>query len=550
MKLRRLVPLFGLFLLFFAAALGLYYAGLRAPMCYDSAAKLEARAHFFDDGIFSALKVFPQRPVSVISFYVNYLLTAMISGYFRVANILHLAAAAVVVMLIIRLILETPVLSGSTEMSSRRWLSFLVGVAFLVHPLNAYVTLYVWQRMALLACLFYYSSLAAYLAVRLDKFHNTLLGTGMAISLFVCAVLSKENGITLPFVLLIVEAALFRQSWKISVRRVFPYFLALLGVAVLFSFLQFPHGNERLNAGILSTLEAYYRESGLALSEVALTQSRMVFYYLSLIVAPLPWRVQLVSPQVISRSLFSPPETFVAVVSTVLLVAVGFYLLKKRPLSGFGILFYLINLIPEAFLVPQYAFFAYRAVLPMLGIFLVLTDVIMVVLDAAKETKLWWLIRTAIVVTFSGCVVFLASVTAIKASVWGNEVRFWRDTVAQFPVDFHETETRAAAQAFTNLGTALYREGAYPEAVQYYSRALELMPTNAAALASLGSLYTRVGKRDQAEQLLRKAIAEDPYLAFAHRNLGDLLTMRNRSEEAGWHLRRASDLSGQRTIRK
>lgn len=58
------------------------------------------------------------------------------------------------------------------------------------------------------------------------------------------------------------------------------------------------------------------------------------------------------------------------------LLTVAIYLLRKRPLSGFGLLFFLVNISPEYLLVPQYAFFGYRASLPMPGLLLIVADLV------------------------------------------------------------------------------------------------------------------------------------------------------------------------------
>lgn len=519
-------------------------------MYYDSGAKLEARGHFFDDGILSALRVFPQRPLSVITFYFNYLLTGMAPAHFRLTNLLLLATASLVVVLLILLVLDTPSLLRGVDQPYKKCLSLFVGLAVLVHPLQTYVTLYIWQRMALMACLFYYASLAVYLASRTGIIHSKLLGTGLGVVLFVCAVLSKENSLTLPLMVLIAERAFFQQQCKSALMATLPYFLALLGLILLLSFVQFPHGNERLSAGILSTLEAYYRESGLTLTEVVLTQCRVLFSYLSIILVPLPWRVQLVSLPGTSYSLFSPPETFAAVVGAALLVVLGCYLLKRRPLSGFGILFYLVNLIPEALLVPQYVFFAYRAVLPMLGVYLVIMDVVMAALTAVRGLKHRSMMQVGIVSFFLCAVILMGIATVKRASIWEDEVRFWRETVSQFPKNFNKSESRVASQAFTNLGTALYRNGHYMESIQYYNKALELIPTNAVALASRGSAYAKEGNLQEAEASLRQALETDPNLGFAHQSLGDLLKNQDRYEEARGHLQKGADLSSKKALRE
>lgn len=549
LRFSNLFLVLGLFCIFLAVAFIIYYPGLDAPMYYDSGAKLEARGYFFDHGILEAFKVFPQRPLPVLSFYINYLLTGMTPGFFRANNLLYLAALGLVVVLIFRLISEIPGLFQDVGKSDKKMLSALLGLAFLVHPIQTYQTLYIWQRMALMACVFSYASFAVYLAGRLGRIPSKLHGTILALLLFACAVLSKENSATLPFMILLAERAFFKQRWKDAFRATWPYLVTLIGLMLVLSYAQFPHGNGQFHAGILHTLDTYYRESGFTLTEHVLTQCRVLFSYLYIIIAPLPDRVQLIRLLGESRSLFIPPETFVAVVGVVCMVAGSLYLLRRRPLSGFGLCFYWVNLIPEAFLVPQYSFLAYRAVLPMLGIYLVAMDVFGWFLAARRQWLHPALIRSVVFGFLICAVILMGFSTHKRSSIWGDEVSFWSETIAGFPSTFYKGEARMASQTFTNLGTALYRQGRYAEAISNYDKALGLVPANAAALAMKGSAYAKQGKLVDAEASLRRALAADPNLWYAHEGLGNLLLSLHRDAEADRHLQKAAELTARKISR-
>jgi protein O-mannosyl-transferase len=529
-----------MFFLFFVVALGLNFQGLEAPIRYDTAAKLEGRLSFFDGGARSAMKVFPQRPLPVLSFYANYMTGGMEPGYFRVVNLAILAGTAVVVVLLIYMMLTIPGLWDKGSRYDKGIVSFMGGLMFLVHPLQTYVTLYIWQRTAIMACFFYYSALAAYLAVRLGTIENKLAGYALCLGLSVCALLSKENAVTLPLAFIGAEIAFFNEGRQALWKRAATYFSVMLIATGMLSFLQHPHGDVRLGSGVLNTVAAYYRESGLTLMDVLLTQSRVLFHYLAMSLAPLPEKVQLVNPQVLSRGLWQPPVTFVAVFATAALVAAGVYLLRKRPLSGFGILFYVVNLIPEALLVPQYAFFGYRAVLPMLGLCLVLVDCAAAVLDAVRGAKLEGTVRATLLSLCIAAVTLMAVATVERARIWNNEVRFWKEAVSQFPPAASDFETGVAVQVLANLGRALYIEGKHSEALDYYQKALELKPSDPLTLASLGATYARLGRWSEAESFLRKALEICPELAFAHEKLGSVLLARGRRDEASEHLRKAT----------
>ena len=86
-----------------------------------------------------------------------------------------------------------------------------LGILFTVHPLQSMVVLYAWQREAIMGCLFYYSALAAYVAVRSERIPLTA-GYGATAVLFLAGMLSKENVATLPVAVMLAEMTLFGRG--------------------------------------------------------------------------------------------------------------------------------------------------------------------------------------------------------------------------------------------------------------------------------------------------------------------------------------------------
>lgn len=88
------------------------------------------------------------------------------------------------------------------------------------------------------------------------------------------------------------------------------------------------------------------------------------------------------------------------------------------------------------------------------------------------------------------------------------------------------------AMACNNQGIMLWQKGQHQEAVPYFSRAAELLPTNAQVLnnASLGCFLT--GDYEQAERYLRQAVEIKPDYAEAFDNLGRALVQQRKLQEA------------------
>ncbi|MEW6111764.1 MAG: tetratricopeptide repeat protein [Thermodesulfobacteriota bacterium] len=542
LKWRRLLGVALLFILFFIVAFGIQSPGFNARFDYDSAAKMASKWYLFEAGISQALSIFPQRPLTVLTFHGNYLLAGMTPAPFRVLNFAGLAALSCVIVWLVNLVLSTPPYQGKLTSKQTDVLGILIATIFLVHPLQIYVTLYIWQRAALLATLLYCSSLAVYLCTRLGRIENSAVGHLLGALLFVGAMLSKENSFTLPVVLILAEITLFRSRLLPALRRTFPYWLALIAAVAGLSFLESPHGNPQQGSGILGSLAVYYTESGVTLEQVVLTQCRVLFSYLQIIFMPIPTTVQLVNPQIISQSLWQPWTTAPAVCGVLALFSLGVWLIRRRSLAGLGILFFFVTLVPEGLLVPQYAFFGYRAVLPMIGVLLVLVELGVFLVNATQGAASFSAVRVGLLTLTAAVVISLAMSSSVVATIWGDRVAFWGSAVQAFPQPIEKLEPRPAAQVYANLGWALYERRRYAEAAESYKSSIALLPGKAKVYANLGLTYLEMNRVTEAEQMLRESIQLDSELAYPRHNLARLLFQQKRYDEALLYFKEAATL--------
>jgi protein O-mannosyl-transferase len=481
-------------------------------MYYDSDANIAMNeAIFAAEGLRGAINVVPLRPFPMATFYLNYLLGGMAPEYFRIVNVALLATAACLVALLVNILLG---LSGSRSKvkTEEKWgLSILMGALFLVHPLQMFTTLYIWQRSALMSCLFSYASLAAYLAVRSGIIGSKWLGYGLWVSFLALALVSKENSVSMIVAFLLSEIFFFRSSWKELLLRSSLYILLLLVLLAPLSLLQHPHGLSELEPGIFPTIAFYYRQAGVSFTEVILTQCRVVFSYLLTVVAPTLSRVQLINPQVFSRGLLTPWTTAPALAGIVGLVLAAAWMNSRRPLAAFGILFFFTGLIPEAILVPQYPFFGYRPIFSMLGLLLILADICLSVLQAIGSDRLRRVWGAAIAVALVLSIAAVSSVTLKKAEMWRDPIAFWEAIVSQFDPKQKDLEKFSASQALNNLGDVYMRLGSPADAVRYFEKAVEMNPDSSIGYHNLGAAYKRSGRPDVAVEYYRKALELNPH---------------------------------------
>ncbi|MGK7932889.1 MAG: tetratricopeptide repeat protein [Microcystaceae cyanobacterium] len=89
-----------------------------------------------------------------------------------------------------------------------------------------------------------------------------------------------------------------------------------------------------------------------------------------------------------------------------------------------------------------------------------------------------------------------------------------------------------AADAYNNLGIALYYQGKLEEATISFRIAIQLNPNSATAYYNLGNTLRKQGKLEEATISFRIAIQLNPYYTYAYQNLGDALSAQGKYEEA------------------
>jgi len=95
------------------------------------------------------------------------------------------------------------------------------------------------------------------------------------------------------------------------------------------------------------------------------------------------------------------------------------------------------------------------------------------------------------------------------------------------------------AEAHTNLGVALLRQGRRGEAIGQYERALQLEPRYAAAHNYLGMALVQAGKVQEAIQHYERALRLEPDFVTAHNNLASALAQSGRLPQAVEHWEQA-----------
>ena len=568
------------FLMFFVVGFVVFHKGFPSLMVYDSVALLENKAELYaTHDLLRILSIAPARPLFTLSLYLNYLLTGMEPYYFRVLNTAILAGAGLALAWLIIILLEFPSLRVPGTPNEKRAIGLFLGLLFIVHPLQSYTVLYVWQREAIMACFFYFSSLAVYLGARSGRFRHVNLAYVLAAAFFFAGLLSKENVATLPIIMFLAEAILLRQSSRQIVRGSFRIILLTLPILTIYLLMAYSfHGTETQHArGMVERLIAEYGYVGISPVQVLLTESRVFFAYLLMILAPFHEFLEFIKAQPISRSILEPPVTIFAVAAIFGLIGTGVALVRKYPLLSFGIFFCIIVVAPESALIPQYLFFGYRAILPMAGTMMIMAYVLAALLAWGASQSRMWPVRPALWAALTCTLLTVAAVSFAEAAKW-SPLQFWKTPADRLPEYSSNLEQWAYMDIVVNGSLELARVGKYPEAIDLLGKACSLSPDarhdlsrfgpqsdrqkvfqtaaenlmrnfpgqeerTSAVWMNLGSSLVALGDKTGFELSMKKAVEIKPKLAEAHFRLAEFYMVEDRLAAAWDHMQKASDIS-------
>jgi protein O-mannosyl-transferase len=567
-------------LLFFLVAVAIHYAGLASPMIYDSKAWIADKAHIFASrDPLEVIRITPGRPLLMMSLYVNFLLTGMDPAYFRLANAMCLAATGVALALMIFFVLGTPGSSAKVPAPQRWWISLFAGLLFVVHPLQTFAVLYIWQRGAIMGCFFYFSAVAVYVGARSEKLGPVTPAYILTGVLLFAGLMSKENLGTLPVMLVLAELILFRQSIRNTMRRAIIIAFISCVPALLYSILTSNlHSVAAVHPpGFFVRLRENYADSGLNPLEVGLSECRVLFSYLATIVVPFVHEPQLIRAETISRSLLDPRITLVAFLGTLSLLGIGIGLVRKNPLTSFGILFFIITFSLESLAVAQFLFFGYRALLPMAGVLLIMAQALCTLLYHSRRALPKAYFTPAVGLAALLPVICFAAITCSQSRTW-DPSQFWERAFAELPPFSGNVELTPYVTVLMSYGGQLVDSDRDTEAIDILSQAIRIgcgheqpgaMPGShprsrvsgpgpvldikaapcpemksgfEPAYYNLGIIALRLGDFAESATMFRAALALRPDFAAAINGLGESLLRSGDAPEAARLFRKAIDM--------
>ncbi len=390
---------------------------------------LDDARYFIFEGVSSSLG----RPISMASFLIDAQAWPASPQPFKYTNILIHALST---LLLFAALLKLFQVLGK-ENAQGLVIAALAALLWSIHPLQTSTVLYVVQRMTELAALFVFMGLWCYLHGRIRV--RTNAGAGyiwMSAAVVICtslATLSKENGILLPLLILVIEFTLLNQVARPKYWRYWA--TPMLGVPTLM-----------VAAYLVMSIVNYdtgFSGRDFTLYERALTQSRILLDYIGNILLPINTPSLLHDDFALSKGVFSPVSTFFSLLFIFTLIIAAVVMRKRHAVVSFAILWFFAAHVLESSVLSLELYYEHRNYLPLAGPALAVAWYANQLLRQYKQ-------RAAIGI---GLVfITLAATTWHYSTLWGDDDRLQATWYEEHP-DSVRTTIRYAMSLTKELNT-------------------------------------------------------------------------------------------------
>lgn len=375
------------------------------------------------------------RPLAMLSFAINHYFTGLDPFWLKLTNLaFHLLNGMLVFFLCHQL---TAVASRDTPRQGSHVAALLVALAWTLHPLQVSSVLYVVQRMEVGAHTGVLLALIFYLRARIKQQQGASAGPWFVLSALatLLGLGFKESAALVPGYALALEVTLlrFRTIGSQPSRWLIGLYATALAIAVavyLFHILP-PY----LSPGA-------YGFRPFTLSERLIAQIHALTMYLGQMILPLPSKLLFYYDNFpIQHALASTLAKLGVLVGLLVLAALS---LRRLPLFSLGVLWFFLAHALTSNVIPLELAFEHRNYFALLGVLLCVTQVLTILSSKASVGSRRML--------GAALIAFLAFLTAIQASAWGEPLRL-ATSLASKNLDSHRASYAMGAELVRAAGS-------------------------------------------------------------------------------------------------
>lgn len=420
------------------------------------------------------------QPLGFLSYGLDFLLWGMDPRGYHLTSVLLHALSAALLFLVAR---RTLAASGEAPSAGADAAAVAAALVFALHPLRVESVAWIAERRDPLSGVFWLGAVLAYLQPRRRLW--------AVYALFAAACLAKATAVTLPLVLVLLDAAVLKRPWRDSLREKAPMLLFAAALGLLGVYWQgetraawswADHGLAARLAQACYALAFYARKT--------LWPSGLSPLYA--LPVPLPWT----------------ELRFLASIAAV--AAAGVFLFRARrayPRLVAAALAYAVILLPVSGLAQSGAQlvadrYSYLAGLPL------------ALLAGGGFLSAWRRARVPSALAAAAVAVALASACVAQQSHWKTTESLWTRALSLDP---------ANGVAHSSLGVLRASSGLYGEAAEHFRLALAAYPGCFEDQERLAALLEAGGAPSDEEERLRRAVEIHPVCRRSRVNLAAAL---------------------------
>ncbi|MCX8130676.1 MAG: tetratricopeptide repeat protein [Clostridia bacterium] len=375
----------------------------------------------------SLWKFYSNRVIIYFTFSINYFFHQTEEIGYHIVNVLIHILNSIIVYLIINNILSLKHFFGKLVYKYRNTISLFSALVFATHPVQVNAVTYIVQRTASLAAMFYFLAILFFIKYRLtDKVRNILL----TLLFIVLAMFTKENTITIPFMLILIEFLFFlkdgRTTWK---KRIVVILILLITLPIIPATNVVFHGYSQSDPGV-----SFKASTSMPRDWYFYTQMNVIVHYIRLLFIPDRLNFDYSNDYPISHNIWENGSY----ISFGILLLIGLFSLlnlKKNKLTSFGIMWFFIGLAVESsFISIKDVYFEHRLYFPIVGFAIFLIGMIF---SGYRIVGRPYLFRKPLLffVTFISIIIVMNSVLTLKRNyVFSDNIRLWSDVVEKAPL--------------------------------------------------------------------------------------------------------------------
>jgi tetratricopeptide (TPR) repeat protein len=476
--------------LLLAVAFAIYIPGLKGPFLLDDRENITVPPALrmtaltlpgVRDAMFSWGESTPHRGLARLSFALNYYFAGGRFDVFafKLTNVvIHVINGLLIYWLSVLLLRRYAGVARSASTQAgwsamQSYLPLLVAALWVLHPIQLTSVLYVVQRMTSMAAFFVLAGLLAFVVGRVRLESGRAWGLALMLAGLAGGVglgyLCKQNAVLLPFYAFLVELFFFRREALPAGarRRLYGFYGLTVGLPVL--------------AGLLGLVFAWdliaqgYAHRDFTPFERLLTESRVLFFYLGLLLLPHIRAFGLYHDDIaVSTGWLEPWTTLPSVLAWLVLAGLALWGIRRRALWSFALLWYLVGHSLESSLVGLELVFEHRNYLPSFGILFAAAYYLVNGINRLADSR-------RLVYPLAGLLIMvLAFTTFTRAGVWAD-----RYTVIEFSLRNHPNSSRTHGEyAVTNAQSSNNVELSY----KHWARAAELNSSSVLELIGMDKL--------------------------------------------------------------